>query len=499
MVARRADSRADAAKHYWHSAGAVGGWLGGLPEDKRTAVLDALQFRQLEPGETVYAQGDEPRGIFGVASGVVHTIGLSIDGQPSLLSVMREGEWTGFLGVLDGKPTPFMTVAAGPVGIAFLPIAEARAIFGADKESLSLLAAPLIRILRFAFNYLIETNNRSPSRMVAQRLLDLSRCVYLEGAVPGSVVDRVNQDDVAAATYLARPTVNRVLKTMAAKGMIEAGYGRIAILDVAAVDAMAKGFPAPSNPPERPDKMEGTAASFRETGRLGPDARATLVGEGWLPTLPADVQNEVLTSVITTKCARGEQLYAQGQRPLGLYAVAAGHCQTTATATDGRPFLFSLLHPGFWTGFVPALDGGPQPFSVTASSSTKAVLLPLKPMTAIFFVSAERYRLLLSPVLGMLRAIYDFLIHANRGSPRRMVAQRLRDLARLAYIEGDQPRTWAVGLTQHDLAAATGLSRLTVNRAIAELEALGAIARGYGTIAISDPARLAQLAHPSSD
>lgn len=489
----------DASRRYWHGAGASGGWLGGLPADKHQAVLGALQFRHLEPGETLYAQGDEPRGLFGIASGAVHTIGVSAEGQPSLLSVMRAGEWTGFLGVLDGKPAPFTTVAASPVDLAILPLADARTIFGADKESLSLLAAPLIQILRYAFTYLIETNNRSPSRMVAQRLMDLSRCIYLEGSTPGSVIDWVSQEDVAAASYLTRPTVNRVFKDMAAKGMIEVGYGRITIRDVAAVDAMAKGMAGSHGgrpPKQAPDEP---APEFREAGRVEPEARSALLKAGWLPTLPADIQNDILSSVIATKCRQGEKLYAQGQRPLGLYAVATGHCHTTATAMDGRPFLFSILHPGFWTGFVPALDGGPQPFSVTAPVSTTAFLLPAKAMAAIFYSSAERYRLLLTPVLGMLRAIYGFLIDANRGSPRRMVAQRLRDLARLPYLEEDSLLTYSVSLTQHDLAAATGLSRLSVNRAVAELEALGAITRSYGKIAVSDPQELTRLARLTSD
>lgn len=498
-MAASANTTGHPARQYWYGEGASCGWLGGLPADKRDAVLDALQFRHLETGETLYAQGDEPKGLFGIATGAVHTIGVSADGQPSLLSVLRVGEWTGFLGILDEKPAPFTTVAAGPVEVAVLPIADARAIFGSDKESLALLAAPLIQILRFAFTYLIETNNRSPSRMVAQRLIDLSRCVYIDGSAPGAVVDRVSQEDVAAASYLARPTVNRVLKVMAEKGMIEIGYGRIAIRDVVAVDAMAKGMNDLPGGGHQASAVEDLGSDFREASRVPSEARSILLKYGWLPTLPADIRDEVLSSLIATKCRRGDRLYSQGQKPLGLYSVAMGHCHTTAMAMDGRPFLFSILHPGFWTGFVPALDGGPQPFSVTAPTTTTAFLLPTKAMGAIFYSSAERYRLLLTPVLGMLRAIYTFLIDANRGSPRRMVAQRLRDLARLPYLDDENLLTYAVSLTQHDLAAATGLSRLSVNRAIGDLEARGAITRSYGKIAVADPARLTRLAHPSSD
>jgi CRP-like cAMP-binding protein len=96
----------------------------------------------------------------------------------------------------------------------------------------------------------------------------------------------------------------------------------------------------------------------------------------------------------------------------------------------------------------------------------------------------------------MLRSIYDHLVEGSYGTPDQVVARRLYDLARLPYVEGDAPRNFVDSLTQEDLAAATGLSRPTVNRVVKQLERDGIIERGYGRVVIRNPDGLKGVTRP---
>jgi CRP-like cAMP-binding protein len=488
-VARREDDIARLGTALADSA-----WLTHLPEAKRTALLSQLVVRKLSAGDIVYEQGAAPEALYGIVSGSIQTIGVSADGHEALLSVLRDGEWTGFLGLLDGRPNPFSTIAGSASEIAILPRKAAEEIFGRDAASLSLISRPLAEILRFAYRFLVETNGRPPKRVIAQRLMDLSRCVYIPGAPLGPVLDQVSQDALAAASYLTRPTVNRILRTLETSGLIRLGYGRIEILDVAGLHAVAteagrkkaagqargcKGGERPSASPSQADIAK---------------ARESLSVRGWLPTLPREIRQEMLAAIEVRRYAAGDALYRQDEPGEGMFGVVSGQFRTMGQASDGRVMLLSLVHGGEWTGFVPAIGGGIQPFSVTASGPAVAALLPLEKVDSIFRKSAHRYRLLLAPLLAVQRFIYDFLIEANRGPPHRLVAQRLFDLARLPYVDSQRPRDYVANLTQHDVAIATGLSRPTVHKVLNDLAAKGVIALGYGNIRILDHAGLGESA-----
>ena len=491
----RAGARGSGAVAPSEHANLPRGWRETLSAPLAESCDAALQARSFAPGEMLYTQGEASPGLFGILSGTVQAIGLSSNGHATLLSINRAGEWNGFLGVLDGKAAPFGIVAASPVEAVMLPAAAAAAIFGNSPATLSLLAAPLVQILRLAFDYLIETNNRAPRRVVARRLLDLSRCLYIPGAAPGSSVDQISQASVAAATNLTRQTVNRTLRGLGAEGLIDVGYGRIDILDVEGLERAAQG-PSGGAATRGHKAIEAPAGPFQPGSSLSGQARDRLANEGWLPTLPKRLRDNILDRLMVRRCARGEFLYRRGDPALGLYSIASGQCRTSAIAADGRDYLFSLLHPGSWSGFAPMLDDGVQPFSVEVTSPATAVMLPRDAVRDIFFASADDYRQLLAPALGMLRAIYDHLVEGSFGPPERVIARRLYDLARLPYVEGDTPRSFVESLTQDDLAAATGLSRPTVNRVVVALEASGVIGRGYGRVMIKDADRLFSLSRP---
>jgi CRP-like cAMP-binding protein len=470
-------------------------WFSHLSVSLQDRVRDSLVIRKLKSGEYIFRQGDKPHALYFILSGQVETIGTANDGQITLLSILRDGDWTGFFGILTERPNPFSTIASADCEIGIIPRSYALEIFGNSVENLRHLIDPLIEILRYGYRYLANTNGRSPRRVVAQRLLDLGRSVYLPDSSSTAILASINQESIATATYLTRPTVNRTLNDLANKGLIKLGYGKIEILDIARLGEIASGTaPAQLRKAHSARSAKCVAWQIDQKGTAPPRVIDILMAGGWFPALPAEIQQTIADSLIFRTVKAGEAVYLHDQPGDGLFVQIDGQSRVIQHGSDGREVLMSLLLPGEWSGFVPLIDHRGQPFSVIAARTSIVAILPRSKAEELFMQSTETMRMLIAPMLNILAYLYEYLIETNRRPPLRLVAQRLIDLSRSAYLPEVKARKHVDDLTQHDLAAATGLARPTVNRVLGDLETRGIIKLGYGRISINDPKALLSMA-----
>jgi CRP/FNR family transcriptional regulator, cyclic AMP receptor protein len=464
-----------------------GAWFAHLPLAIQEELRPHLIRRRCPAGTALYRQGEAPKNMFGILSGTIQTLGTSKDGHQSLLSVLRSGEWSGFIGQLDGKPHSFLTIAATDVDVVFLPEAAVRKIFLQSPDRMTYLVLPLIEILRFAYRFLVETNGRSPRRVIAQRLIDLSHCVYAPDVPAGKMLDGTSQQDIATATYLTRPTVNRILRDFAAHGVISLGYGRIDLCDPAALRQIAQGEDRAIASTTGAPSPTAPCAKFKCVDQGTQRLEETLANSGWMTSLSKPTQRRIANALQIRRYDAGEAVCAQDETCEGLIVSLSGQLRTIGSAADGQERLVAFVHPGEWTAFAPILDNGPHAFSVIAARSSVVGILPTDAARAILCDDVQNYRALVAPTVQFLRFIYDYLIETNQGPPGRFVARRLYDLARVAYLDGSQPRDFMDSLSQGDIALATGLTRPTVNKVLKQLEAKGAIRLGYRRIKILRP------------
>ncbi len=125
--------------------------------------------------------------------------------------------------------------------VAILPNAAIQKIFMNDIERYKLLVRPKLSIVRYTYRFITEQSNRPPLRVVAQRILDLTRWAYLEETEHRLAIDSISQDDIASATQLSRPTVNKTLKELSSLNLIKVGYGKIHLVNVQGLKDMANG------------------------------------------------------------------------------------------------------------------------------------------------------------------------------------------------------------------------------------------------------------------
>ncbi len=465
-------------------------WFSALDASLQSDMRANLVMRSCEAGQPISYQGERTPGLFMVISGQVQTIGTAIDGLQTLISIQRAGDWSGFVGAFDEQANSFAIVAMEPCTIALLPQSKVRELFFQDAARLRMIVLPIVQLVRFAFDYLTNTNRRPPMQNVAQRLLDLGRCIYDPRSETSETLQSVSQEDLAAASYLTRAPVNRVLRELQRRGAISIGYGRIEICDVGILKGIVcRGSRAAADVGKWRSQLAGWANPVN-FGVACSEWKPVLDASLWFGSLPPDAQERVVRELRFRRFERNETIIKAGETGLGLFVLLSGQAKSIGEARDGRDSLAGFVNPGEWGGYLPVLDGKADPLSLVATQPTLVGLLPLADCREIFCSQPHLYRALATPVQYVLRYLHDYLVETNRRSPGRLIAQRLFDLARGSILPESVPRDYVENLTQNDLAMATGLARPTVNRVCNELSARGIIEIGYRKIRITDLAAL---------
>ncbi len=474
-------------------------WFAGLDGALRAEVRGQLSLRNCTAGQSIARQGERTPGLFMVMSGQVQTVGTAIDGMQTLISIQRAGDWSGFISEFDGLHNAFAIVAMEACEIALLPHGKANEIFGTCVERMEQIVRPITHMVRFAFDYLTNTNRRPPLQNVAQRLLDLGRCIYDPFSTPAETLNAVNQDDLAAASYLTRAPVNRALRELQTRGAILLGYGRIEISDADLLNRIAqRGSHMSSRPPSSDASSNSGWSAPVEIGLADSDVNDVLDSSLWFQSLPNTLRNQFKAGLLFKTFEVGMPVYSAGEAGLGLYVQLSGQSKNIGIARDGRDSLAGLMSPGEWAGYLPLLDGQPHPMSLITSQAAIMGLLPKAVCDEIFRADAQNFRALAAPITYVLRYLHDYLVETNRREPARLIAQRLIDLARGSFLPRSTVRALIENLTHTDLAMATGLARPTVTRVCKELSAAGMIEIGYRKLRIVDHDALFRVARGAS-
>ena len=218
----------------------AGPWFRALPSDIRAEMLETGALRTIESGKYLYEEEEEPSGLHGLVSGILHVIGLSADGNAVTLGITRPGDWTGFLSCIDGLPHAYSAIAREKTQVFSLRPADVTRIFERDVASFRLLLAPELVIRRKLGRYIVDDVGRPLAQRVAARLGDLVRSPFEYPVGPIAPLRNISQEELAMSVVATRPRINEILRDFAARGLIELGYGRITVIDPDALDLFAR-------------------------------------------------------------------------------------------------------------------------------------------------------------------------------------------------------------------------------------------------------------------
>src|SRR5438876_847089 len=183
----------------------------------------------------------------------------------------------------------------------------------------------------------------------------------------------------------------------------------------------------------------------------------------------------------------GQALVCEDDRGVHLYVVLAGAVKTARPGEFGQEALVSIMRTGDFFGELALFDGSPRSASATALEDTRAALLARDDFLAFLEAHPAAVRVVLDALAKTIRRLSDRVEDLIFLDVPSRVAKYLLDLAQVngtAKLE--------LTLTQDELAAFIGASRVSVNRVLGDLERREIIGIRRRHIVIVDPERLSK-------
>lgn len=216
------------------------------------------------------------------------------------------------------------------------------------------------------------------------------------------------------------------------------------------------------------------------------DALRVMEHHGWLSRRPAAFREEVVRRSRLRCFAAGESFYNAGDPPMGMVGVVSGTMYIRMPPADS---IGSIAAIGQWIGDAAAFMGTLRWVSLTAGSRLFVLHLPQAGFEVMIADAVNCRHFAINTAEALAEAV---TVVANLIQPDSEIRVAQRPLTRMGVHGAD--RTHAIDIAQADLATMCRLSRQTLNKVLAGLEARGIVALGYRRIDVIDRAALQSLA-----
>ncbi len=207
----------------------------GLSESARCELAGGAVEREFARGETIWLEGDEPRGLFFVVSGQVRILG-SRGARQYVVHTERTGATLGEVPLFAPGGYPATAVAAAPTRCIVIGMRPLRAAMAADPVLAWVLLEGLARRVRLLAARLESLTAGTVRSRLADYLLD-----RLALAPSDSIELGGTQEELAEELGTVREVVVRELAGLRRERILEAtGRGGFRVADPDRLDSIAR-------------------------------------------------------------------------------------------------------------------------------------------------------------------------------------------------------------------------------------------------------------------
>lgn len=184
----------------------------------------------------------------------------------------------------------------------------------------------------------------------------------------------------------------------------------------------------------------------------------------------------------------------QGEKMDAIYFLASGWVASCVDTESGRRQIVKIHLPGDLLG-VPSICLERSAASLVALTKASVDVIPLTAFARLFRESTQfAFSMLLSSQQERVLLMDRVTSIGRTLAPQRIAALLLHIHDRLKLIDARNGKSFELPLTQEELAQATGLTSVHINRTFQELDRLDVIERSDRRITLKDIRALRELA-----
>ncbi|NMG16201.1 Crp/Fnr family transcriptional regulator [Aromatoleum bremense] len=199
----------------------------GLSDDTLAMVSRSAMMRRIPRGQSVVHAGERSDFVYLVLTGSLKVVVSDEDGREVILTILGQGELFGEMGMFGEQPRSATVVAVMPSDLVMIAKNDFRTIMQGNFEVAWRIMANLADRLRNADRKIESLALMDVYGRVARLLLEMSEEVNGDAVV----VRKITKQDIAKMIGASREMVSRVMKDLAAQGLIEETGAGIVLRD----------------------------------------------------------------------------------------------------------------------------------------------------------------------------------------------------------------------------------------------------------------------------
>lgn len=214
-------------------------------------------------------------------------------------------------------------------------------------------------------------------------------------------------------------------------------------------------------------------------------------------SLLSDLPNSHMCSISDHKNSishkKGQILYYEGTKPLGVFCINSGVVKVYKTASNGKEQIIHLAKEGDFLGYSALLGEENYGNSAMIIEDAKICFIPREAFLNTLFNNTPFFKRITKALSHELGVLEDKLTDSTQKSIRERLAFVLLQLSKTYGVEGDENRKIDLILSREEIAGMVGTATESVIRLLSEFKKDGLIALEGKKIIIIDHRGLARL------
>jgi CRP/FNR family transcriptional regulator, cyclic AMP receptor protein len=210
-----------------------------LSEGERDGLLALQASREYSMGTRLFMEGDTTRHVVVLHSGWVKVVADAEEGGLALLALRSRGDLVGEQAALDNEPRSASVICASLVRAHVIPQEPFRQYLADHPNVHFAVSRTLSAKLRSETRRRVNFSGLGLDVRLARVLSDL---VLMNSRPTGAGIEvgyALTQPELAAMVGVSEPSIQRALRQLRDDGIVDTGYRRTVILDMAALKRLA--------------------------------------------------------------------------------------------------------------------------------------------------------------------------------------------------------------------------------------------------------------------
>lgn len=204
------------------------------PEDSRH-IAALLQRQTLRKGDALFREGEEGNSLYMIIAGKIKIVRQSRDGDEMILAVLSAGDFCGEMALLDGMSRSADAVAVEETHLYGLNRKDFLDYVMNNGTAVKAVLSALCKRLRKADDFLEDIFFLNVAARLAKKLIELAMNNGIREGENKPVKLSVTQKDLAGMIGTTRESVNKELRALREKNLIELSSKTVLIRDLDAL------------------------------------------------------------------------------------------------------------------------------------------------------------------------------------------------------------------------------------------------------------------------